>query len=72
MPIDYKSALISTLLHRCYALVSSYEIFHLEVIKLKEIMKNNGYPVQMFDKCVRKFLMKLFDRKPPIQTVKRK
>mgnify|MGYP001383784143 CR=1 FL=1 len=72
MPIEYKFGLINTLLHRCYTLVSSYEMFHLEVVKLKDIIKNNGYPVKIFDKCVQKFLMKIFECKPPIHTVKRK
>ena len=72
MPIEYKLGLISTLLHRCYTLVSSYEIFHLEVVKLKGIIKNNGYPVKIFDKCVQKFMMKIFEQKSPIHTAKRK
>ena len=72
MPIEYKFGLISTLLHRCYALVSSYVIFDLEVEKLKDIMQNNGYPLKIIDKCIHKFMMKKFDRKPPIHTAKRK
>ena len=72
MPIEYKFGLIRTLLHRCYALVSSYEIFHLEVVKLKDIMQNNGHSAKIFDKCVHKFMMKTFERKPPIHITKRK
>ena len=72
MPVKYKFGLINSLLHRCYSLVSCYEKFHLEIIKLRDIMKNNGYPVKIFDKCVSKFLMKIFVRKPEIHSAKRK
>ena len=72
MPIEYKFGLICTLLHRCYSHVSSYEIFHLEVVKLNAIMQNNGYPIKIFDKCVHKFMTKQFERKPPIHLAKRK
>ena len=72
MPIEYKFGLIHTLLHRCFTLVSSYDNFHLEVVKLKEIMNNNGYPLKLIDKCIYKFLIKKCERKPAIQTAKRK
>ena len=72
MPINYKLGLINSLLHRCYHLVSNYERFHNEVVKLQGIMVNNGYPVKVFDKCVNKFLMRLFTQKPAVLTAERK
>ena len=72
MPINYKIGLINSLLHRCYHLVSNYERFHNEVVKLQGIMVNNGYPVKVFDKCVNKFLMRLFTQKPTVLTAERK
>ena len=72
MPVDYKFGLIRTLLHRCFALVSSYEIFHLEVMKLKNIIQSNGYPSNVIDKCIHKFLMNKFTFQPPRHTSKRK
>ena len=72
MPLEYKFGLIRTLLHRCFALVSSYEIFHLEVNKLRNIIECNGYSSNIIDKCINKFLMNKFTSKPQIHQCKRK
>ena len=72
MPIEYKRGLICTLLYRSFALVSSYENFHLEVVKLKEIINKNGYPVKVIDNCISKFLTKKFEIKSPVQTAAKK
>ena len=72
MPIEYKRGLISTLLHRAFTLVSSYENFHLEVVKLKDIINKNGYPVKVIDKCINMFLNKKFEIKPPVLTAEKK
>ena len=39
---------------------SSWLLFHDEVSKLKDIFGRNGYPLQLFDKCVKKFLSRKF------------
>ena len=72
MPPEYKLGLISTLLYRCFTLVSCYEKFHLEVVKLKEIINKNGYPMRVIDSCIKKFLMKRFKVKPTVHTVEKK
>ena len=72
MPVEYKRGLILTLLHRCFALVSSDENFHLEVVKLKEIINKNGYPVKVIDKCISMFLKKKNEIKSPVTTVPKK
>ena len=72
MPIEYKQGLISTLLHRSFTLVSSYENFHLEVVKLKDIINKNGYPVKVIDKCINIFLNKQYEIKPPVLTAEKK
>ena len=72
MPLEYKLGLISTLLHRCFALVSSYENFHLDLLKLKEIINQNGYPIGVIDNCIKKFLTKKYTIKPVVQTVAKK
>ena len=46
--------------------------YHLEVAKLKEILLKNGYPREIFDACVFKFLNKFFKPKPVTLTVPKK
>ena len=58
IPLLYKSGLISSLLYRAFKLCSNFEIFHQEIIFLKDIFKRNGYPSDFIDKCVKTFLDK--------------
>ena len=61
--MEYKKGLIATLLHRTYVICSDYVKFHEEVIKLKVIWQKNGFPLFFIDRCVKKFLDKLFVKK---------
>ena len=63
IPLEYKFGLAYTLLHRCFNLVSDMSKCHLEVVKVKEILVNNGYPRKIVDACVFKFLNKFFEPK---------
>ena len=72
LPLDYKFGLIFTLLHRCFALVSDFSKFHLEVETLKQILLKNGYSERLIDTCVSKFLNNLFVEKPIVLTVPKK
>ena len=60
MPVAYKFGLVYTLLHRSFSICSSYEKFHEEIVLLKDIFKKNGYPQFFIDKCIKKYLSKLF------------
>ena len=62
IPISYKRGLINTLLFRYFNTSSSYAIFHAEVEKFKKIMNLNGYPEKFFDRIVRSFLNKIFEK----------
>ena len=62
IPISYKRGLINTLLFRYFNISSSYAIFHAEVEKFKKIMSLNGYPDKLFDRIVRSFLNKIFEK----------
>ena len=42
---------------------SNFEIFHQEIIFLKDIFKRNGYPSNFIHKCVKTFLDKIFIEK---------
>ena len=63
IPLSYKSGLISSLLYRAFKLCSNIEIFHQEIIFLKDISKRSGYPPNFIDKCVKMFLDKIFIEK---------
>ena len=59
MHVAYKFGLVYTLLHRSFSICSSYEKFHEEML-LKDIFKKNEYPQFFIDKCIKRYLSKLF------------
>ena len=59
----HKRGLIETLLHRTFRLCSSYENFQWEIETLKSILKHNNYPQNFVNRCIKKFLNKLFIKK---------
>ena len=64
--------LLSTLLFRYFSICSTYALFHLEVVKFKEIFLRNGYPSWFIDRCIKKFLEKIFTKKKIFQNVPKK
>ena len=42
----------------CFSICSSYEKFHEEIVKFKEIFKRNSYPEKFIDRCIKRFLNK--------------
>ena len=63
IPISYKRGLVYTLVNRYFKICSSYHLFHSELLNLKKLLLNNGYPDTFLDSCIRVFLDKLFS--PP-------
>ena len=72
MPVAYKFGLVCTLLHRSFSICSSYEKFHEEIVLLKDIFKKNEYLQFFIDKCIKKYLSKLFVPKRMVHTVHKK
>ena len=72
MPVAYKFGLAYTLLHCWFSICSSYEKFHEEIELLKGIFKKSEYPQLFIDKCIKKYLSKLFIPKRTIHTVEKK
>ena len=66
IPLSYKSRLISSLLFRAFKLCSNFEIFHQEIMLLKDIFKRNGYSSNLIDECVKTFLNKILKREKSI------
>lgn len=72
IPLTYKKGLISTLLNRYFKICSSFENFHVEIEKFRKIFNRNGYPTQLYDKCVRVFLDKIYKPAPKSFNVPKK
>ena len=48
------------------------ELFHKEIMQLKEIFEENGYGSKIFDRCLQTFLNKLYSEKVLWHTVPKK
>jgi len=59
IPRSYKSSLVSTLLYRAFSICSNWKLIHKEFDGIKSIMLRNGYPVQLLDCGISKFLGRL-------------
>ena len=66
LPSNYKENVLLALIHRCFTLCSSFSNFHLELVKLKEIMKRNSFPSVMIDSCIKTYLNRMFGAVPKI------
>ena len=58
--LSYKLNLIFMLLFRAFKLCSNVELFHQEILNLKDIFKRNGYPYNFIDICIKRFLSNIF------------
>ena len=72
VPMPFKFGMIFTIIHRCFQLCSNYNKFHLELEKVKNIFKKNGYPISFIDRCIKTFLDKLHTPKIVVTTVEKK
>ena len=72
IPLERKFGLVYRSIHLCLCLASEMSKFHFEIEKLKEILLFNGYFNKSVDKCISKFLNKLYIHKPVMLTVPKK
>ena len=72
LPEVYKKGLVATLLYRAYRITSSHSSLHDEVEKLKNIFKNNGYPMKFVDRCIFRFFNKIYEKRTPTPNVPKK
>ena len=56
LPSSNKISLLHTLLYRCFRICSDWTKFHLELVKLTDAFKNNGYPENFINNCFKVFL----------------
>jgi len=64
-PFKYKVGLINCLLSRAFKISSSWKLFSTELDKLREMFCKNGYPSNVFDSCIRKYIIKVFKKDCP-------
>ena len=70
--LEHKFGLVYTLLNCCFCLISDMSNFHFEIEKLKEILLSNGYSNNFIDKCISKFMNKLYIKNSVMLTVPKK
>ena len=67
-----KIGLLHTLLCRCFRICSDWTKFHLELVKLIDIFKNNCYPENFINNCFKVFLDKKYRAREKMTTVPKK
>ena len=72
IPLEHKFGLVYTLLHRRFCLVSVMSKFHFQIEKFEEILLSNRYSDKFIDRCISKFMNKLYIKKPVMLTVPKK
>ena len=72
LPMDYKKGLIHTPLFRAYNICADYVTLHTEIEFLKSIWQRNSFPLFFIDKCIKRFLDKLFIKRNISGTVSKK
>ena len=61
-----------TLLYRCFRICLDWTKFHLELVKLIDIFKNNGYPENFINNCFKVFLNNKYRERETVITVPKK
>ena len=56
-PKSWKVGLVKCLLSRAHRICSNWQLFNIEIEKLRGIFRRNGYPVALFDSITRNFLL---------------
>ena len=41
-------------------MISNFELFHQEILNIKDIFKRNGYPGNFIDACIKRYLNQVF------------
>ena len=72
LPSSYKIGLLHTLLYRCFPICSDWTKFHLELVKLIDVFKNNGYPENFINNCFKVFLDNKYRIQEKVITVPKK
>ena len=58
-PERYKIGVIKTLLHRGYHISADWATFHLEIERIKQLLSNNNFPMEIIETTIKQFLNSL-------------
>ena len=72
IPSSNKIGLLHTLLYRFFRICSDWTMFHLELVKLTDVFKNNGYPENFINNYFKVFLDKKYRIQEKVTTVPKK
>ena len=72
LPSSNKIGLLHTLLYRCLRICSDWTKFHLELVKLTDVFKNNGFPENFINNCFKVFLDNKYKIQEKVITVPKK
>ena len=67
-PERYKIGVIKTLLHRGYHISADWATFHLEIERIKQLLSNNNFPMEIIETTIKKFLNSLTKPKSQIES----
>ena len=59
-PHSYKANLVRSLIFRAYDICSTYGSFHIELSRIKRLLKGNSFPLPLSDRITRSFLFHIF------------
>ena len=68
-PDRYKTGVIKTLLHRAFHVSSCWDDFHIEVERIKQLLTNNNFPINIIDQALKQFLNKMVSNVHPSPTI---
>ena len=71
IPALFKLAVVWSLLNRAYKLSTNLLLFHNEVISIRDILHKNGYSFSLLDRCINKYLNKVYSPKVAISTARK-
>lgn len=60
-PERYKLGVIKTLLHRAYTISSTWHDVHQEIVRIKQLLTDNNYPMQTIDREINRFITSKID-----------
>ena len=65
VPSKYKGNLVGTLTYRAYKIASNYNIFNVDIQKIREKFRKNGFSISFVDNCIGTVLNRLVTPTPP-------
>ena len=72
LPLSNKIGLLHTLLYRCFRICSDWTKFHLELVKVIYVFKNNGYTENFINNFFKVFLHNKYGIREKVITVLKK